>query len=440
MTRWRCASSPRTMSRSRTRRPSSASPCAGASAAISSSPAPIPPMAERRAKRRTRCTTRRSRTGEAGAGRCTYRGPHRDAVLRSVLCLKLLTYAPTGAIVAAATAGLPEAVGGPRNWDYRFTWLRDASFTVGALLNLGYRHEAAEFLRFLRTARPLPRQGPAHPLPHRRRARAGRAAAAPSRLARLASRPDWQRRRRSRSERYLRRIPLGPAPLPRRRRRGRAQRDFRPPARSRAQPRRDCRSAMDARRPRHLGAALGAGPLFPLQGHVLAGPRLCRPPRSASRPCGGGKPTLAGACAIASKQRCTERCWDGERPRLGRRLRPARARRCRAPLHPVCRKRSRRSAPFRHHRRYRTRVDRRPARLPATRMDDNLDGDEGELRCLLLLARRQLGAARSDIEGERSDDGIDWLRQRPRPSSARRSTRARAKPWATFRKVFRTWP
>lgn len=88
------------------------------------------------------------------SGRCTYRGPYHDTVLRSALTLKLLTHAPSGGIVAAATLGLPEAVPGNRNYDYRYVWMRDASFTVTAFVNLGYDREAAEFLRFLRDADP----------------------------------------------------------------------------------------------------------------------------------------------------------------------------------------------------------------------------------------------------------------------------------------------
>lgn len=83
------------------------------------------------------------------SGRCAYRGRHRDAVVRAAITLKLLTFAPSGALLAAATAGLPEAIGGPLNWDYRYCWLRDAALALRAFTDLGYGEEAARFVDWL---------------------------------------------------------------------------------------------------------------------------------------------------------------------------------------------------------------------------------------------------------------------------------------------------
>ncbi|MGD3111667.1 glycoside hydrolase family 15 protein [Streptomyces sp. YGL11-2] len=93
-----------------------------------------------------------------------YRGRWPGVVHRSAITLKLLTYAPTGAPVAAATMGLPEQVGGERNWDYRYTWVRDGSLSVRALLDLGFIEEAAQFTRWLGDRLQPPEHGGSEPL------------------------------------------------------------------------------------------------------------------------------------------------------------------------------------------------------------------------------------------------------------------------------------
>jgi GH15 family glucan-1,4-alpha-glucosidase len=86
------------------------------------------------------------------AAQCTYNGPYRDVVIRSLATLKALTFEPTGGIIAAATTSLPEAVGGERNWDYRYCWLRDSTLTLEALLRSGYREEATAWRAWLMRA------------------------------------------------------------------------------------------------------------------------------------------------------------------------------------------------------------------------------------------------------------------------------------------------
>jgi GH15 family glucan-1,4-alpha-glucosidase len=95
---------------------------------------------------------------------CVYRGRWREQVQRSALLLKLLTFQPTGAIVAAPTCSLPEVIGGGRNWDYRYTWIRDAAFTVYAFLRIGFKEEAAAFIDWVTkyAARSVPLEQRGH--------------------------------------------------------------------------------------------------------------------------------------------------------------------------------------------------------------------------------------------------------------------------------------
>ena len=244
--------------------------------------------------------TRTSDFWQAWVSQSRYRGRWREMVQRSALVLKLLVYHPTGALVAAPTTSLPEQLGGGRNWDYRYSWLRDAAFTIYALMTLGFLEEAASFMEWVQRRCETAtaerdvmimytvdgRRGP-----HRDGPRPSR------RLPGLAAGPDRQQRGRAAAARRVRRADgLGVPVQPR-------GADLLRPVDRAVPAARLAGPALAGAGRGHLGDPRPAAALHLLGPDDLGGLRPGRPPGPGPRPAGPGR-----AVAQARRRRRTGSC------------------------------------------------------------------------------------------------------------------------------------